>query len=483
MKKSKVELRKYAIKNEGAKEVTIDGPLIVETGEHTGRSPNAKFIVKDDLVKSEIDWAYVQGMDPRVWKEIRDDFFESESYNQDLFETSVYAGHTSFRGISIKVHCELAWHSLASLNMFQEIDAQEDYDFSLYYVPSFTNEPFVLVSFEEGVIIISGTKYAGEMKKSIFTVLNHILPSENIFPMHCSINLDHNLKNPTVFFGLSGTGKTTLSADPNRALIGDDEHGWSSAGLFNFENGCYAKVINLDHKNEPEIWEACQKPATILENVILDAEGRPDFSSSAKTENTRASYPISYITNSIPEKSTKLQPKNVVLLTCDAFGVLPAVAKLTPEEAWKFFIIGYTSKIAVTEADVKEPSATFSPCFGLPFMTRKPKEYADMLRDNLKDSDINCWILNTGWMNGPYGTGERISIKDTRDILGMIYDGTLADLETFEHEYTGLNVPKALAVDLTLLKPELGWSNIKEYSRTCDALLENMKTVLRNLSI
>jgi len=481
MKKSRIELRKLAVKEEGAISIP-DGPLVVETGKHTGRSPNAKFIVKDDVIRSDVDWAYVQGMAPPVWEEIKKDFYESASYKQDLFESSVFAGHKDFGGIKVRVYCELAWHSIASLNMFQEIEESEKWDFSLYYVPSFTTEPFVLISFADGIIIISGTQYAGEMKKSVFTVLNHILPSKDIFPMHCSVNLDSNLKNPTIFFGLSGTGKTTLSADPNRMLIGDDEHGWSSMGLFNFENGCYAKVINLSQKDEPEIWDACQQEDAILENVILTAEGRPDFSSSVKTENTRASYPISCITNAISNRSTKLQPKNVVLLTCDAFGVLPAIAKLTPDEAWKFFIIGYTSKIAGTEAGIKEPQATFSPCFGLPFMTRKPKEYADMLKENLQKSDINCWMLNTGWMNGPYGRGERISIKDTRDILEMIYDDSLTALETFEHSYTGLNVPKVMTIDLTLLKPELGWNSVKEYGETCDALLRDMHNILNNLS-
>ena len=482
MKKSRKELRKISLKEENAIGVP-GGPLVVETGDHTGRSPNAKFIVKDEKILREVDWAYVQGMDRSVYEQIISDFKESEIYKSDLYETTVYAGHPDFSGVNVKVSCEFAWHSIASMNMFTEVDEPENFDFNLYFVPSFTSEPFVLISFQDGIILISGTMYAGEMKKSVFTVLNHLMPAENIFPMHCSINLDSKLENPTVFFGLSGTGKTTLSADSSRMLIGDDEHGWSKRGLFNFENGCYAKVIDLDRDKEPEIWDASLGEFSILENVVLDAEGRPDFFDGSKTENTRSSYPLSYIPNAVSTKSTKLQPKNVVLLTCDAFGVLPAVAKLSPEEAWKFFIIGYTSKVAGTEKGITEPVATFSPCFGLPFMTRKPKEYADMLRENLENSDINCWMLNTGWMNGSYGVGERISLTDTRDILSRIYDGTLSNFKTFEHSCTGLNVPLDINCDLTLLKPELGWPNIREYEKTCDKLFDSMRKVLSNLSI
>lgn len=482
MKKSRIELREISLREENSIKIK-NGPLVVETGEHKGRSPGAKFIVKEQSTKKDIDWAYVQGMDPKVYHQIKGDFYASKIYNTDLYETSVYAGHKDFSGINVKVSCEYAWHSIASMNMFQEVGERDSYDFHLYFTPSFTSEPFVLISFEDGIIIISGTKYAGEMKKSVFTILNHILPEKNTFPMHCSVNLDPNLENPTIFFGLSGTGKTTLSADSKRMLIGDDEHGWSPQGIFNFENGCYAKVINLSEEKEPEIWSAAQGEFSILENVILDAEGQADFFDSSKTENARASYPLSYIPNSVQDRMTKLQPKNVVLLTCDAFGVLPAIARLTPEEAWKFFVIGYTSKIAGTEKGITEPVATFSPCFGLPFMTRKPTEYADMLRNNLENSNINCWMLNTGWINGPYGSGERIPLQDTRDILEMIYDGSLEKIETFEHEYTGLNVPKIITIDLTLIKPELGWSSIKDYEKTCGKLFEDMRKVLSNLCI
>ncbi len=475
MKKSRTELREIASLKENA--VCIEGgPLTINTGLHTGRSPDAKFIVIDDLTRDSVDWRNVQGMSQKVWEEFKSDFFNEKFIS--LYEQSVTAGHSGFSSLKIKVYTELAWHSIFALNMFKEEEEFEDYDFTLYYVPSFTNEPRVVISFTDKLIIISGTSYAGEMKKSVFTVLNHLLPDEGIFPMHCSINLDKDMKRPTIFFGLSGTGKTTLSAGSDRFLIGDDEHGWSADGLFNFENGCYAKVIDLNPDREPEIWEACHGYDSILENVVLDASGKVDFFDRTRTENTRSSYPLSYIKNSVSERCTKLQPKNVVLLTCDAFGVLPAVAKLTPEEAWKFFVLGYTSKIAGTEKGVNEPVATFSPCFGLPFMTRNPKVYADMLKSFLEETSANCWMLNTGWQNGSYGVGNRISLEDTRQILSLIYNDELSKLETFEHTYTKMNVPRAVELNLTLLKPELGWDKLKEYEISCNNLLLEMHKVL-----
>jgi len=476
MKLKREQLKEIAKEKESAT-ILENGTVLVATGEHTGRSPDAKKIVIDEITAESVDWRNVSGISKKVWQQIKEDFLACD-FHEKLYTQSVYAGHTDFSGLRVKVHTELAWHSIFALNMFEEIE-EEDFDFSLYYVPSFTKEPNVIISFEDKMILISGTMYAGEMKKSVFTVLNHILPDEGIFPMHCSINLDSDLTNPTVFFGLSGTGKTTLSADSNRVLIGDDEHGWSASGVFNFENGCYAKVINLSKEDEPEIWKASQTEDSILENVVLKENGEIDFFDSSLTENTRSSYPLKHITNSLAERSSKFQPKNVVLLTCDAFSVLPAVAKLTPEEAWKFFVIGYTSKVAGTEKGITEPVATFSPCFGLPFMTRDPKVYADMLKNYLKSSGADCWMLNTGWTNGPYGVGERISINDTRDILSKIYDGSLSKIRTFEHTYTRMNVPLAIDLNLTLLKPELGWPSLKDYDKTCSALFEKMVDILQ----
>jgi phosphoenolpyruvate carboxykinase (ATP) len=477
-----MKLKREELKNISREKESIavldSGTVVVSTGEHTGRSPNAKKIVIDEITAETVDWKNVSGISKKVWAEMKEDFLASD-FVKDLYVQDVYAGHRNFSGLKVKIHTELAWHSIFALNMFEEIEEQEDYDFMLYYVPSFTQDPNVIISFEDKMILITGTMYAGEMKKSVFTILNHLLPEQGIFPMHCSINLDSNKKNPTIFFGLSGTGKTTLSADSDKILIGDDEHGWSTNGVFNFENGCYAKVINLDEDDEPEIWEACQGQDSILENVVVDESGNIDFFDKSKTENTRSSYPLSYIKNSSAKRSSNLQPTNVILLTCDAFSILPAIARLTPDEAWKFFVIGYTSKVAGTEKGITEPVATFSPCFGLPFMTRDPKVYADMLKSYLEESGANCWMLNTGWTSGPYGIGDRISITDTRDILSKIYDGSLAKLDTFEHAYTRMNVPKAIDVDLTLLKPELGWSSLRDYDRNCSFLLNKMVDILQ----
>jgi len=471
------QLKDIAIEKEGAIKLR-NGSIAVSTGEHTGRSPNAKFIVIDEITIDTVDWRNVKGMHKNVWNQYKEDFFKSSSLKKDLFVQSVSAGHKDFANINIKVYCELAWHSLFSLNMFEKIEEREEYDFDLYYVPSFSSEPSVIISMEDKLILISGTQYAGEMKKSVFTILNHILPDDGILPMHCSINVDKDNNNPCVFFGLSGTGKTTLSADPSRNLIGDDEHGWGSSGLFNFENGCYAKVINLDKEKEPDIWKACHGESSILENVVLST-GEVDFFDNSITENTRCSYPISYVDNSVPERSTNQQPLNVVLLTCDAFGVLPAIAKLNSDEARKFFVIGYTSKVAGTEKGVKEPVATFSPCFGLPFMTRNPAKYADMLKDLVEGNNVTCWMLNTGWTGGPYGVGERISLESTRYLLSKIYDKSLEDLDFFEHSYTGLSVPKIKEIKQQLIRPEISWDSLEKYQKTSFKLMNNMKKVLK----
>ena len=477
MKDYREELKKVAIDREGARELET-GALVLETGEFTGRSPNAKRIVLDDSTRDTIDWDNSTSISESDWGNFKESFLK-HSESVDLYENCVYAGHTDFFGISVRVKTELAWHSLFAMNMFSETEVS-DADFELYYIPSYSVEPHVVISFEEKMILISGTRYAGELKKSVFTVLNHLLPDEGCFPMHCSINLDSDFENPTIFFGLSGTGKTTLSADSSRRLIGDDEHGWSSSGVFNFEGGCYAKVVNISRDSEPEIWKASQMRESILENVILDDKGDPDFFDNSLTDNTRSSYPLSYIENSVKSRSSNLQPKDVVLLTCDAFSILPAIAKLTPDEAWKFFMIGYTSKVAGTERGVDTPIATFSPCFGSPFMTRKPSVYANMLKNYLQESGANCWMLNTGWTNGPVGVGERIPLGETREILSKIYSGELKKAKTFEHSYTGLNVPLVIDVNLTLLKPELGWVNTSDYEENCSFLLNEMVKVIQD---
>ena len=325
----------------------------------------------DSYTKDSIDWKNTIPMSEEEWEFFRNDFL-NHSDKIKLYEKTLFAGHKDFSGLTINIRTELAWHSLFAENMFSREISSEAEVFDLYYVPSYSKDPHVIINFTERMILISGTRYAGEMKKSVFTVLNHVLPDEDIFPMHCSVNLDGESENPVIFFGLSGTGKTTLSADKDRKLIGDDEHGWSSSGLFNFENGCYAKVINLDPDQEPDIFEATTKKNSVLENVVTK-DGVPDFFDNSLTENTRCSYPLKYIENSVESRSTTKQPKNVIFLTCDAFGILPAIAKLSPDEAWKFFMVGYTSKVAGTERGIDKPIATFSPCFGAPFMTRRPE--------------------------------------------------------------------------------------------------------------
>jgi len=465
------ELKSIAVEKEDA--VLLEtGSICVKTGKHTGRSPNAKFIVRDKITEETVDWTYVNEISIPKWKEFSSNL-DKHIKGKQLYTSVVSAGHSGFGSIKVKVHTELAWHSLFARNMFSIIEESESTEFDLFYIPSFHQDPIVLISFEDRKIIISGTKYAGEMKKSVFTILNHLLPERGILPMHASVNLNKENKDPTIFFGLSGTGKTTLSADVNRNLIGDDEHGWSSEGVFNFEGGCYAKVINLSKESEPLIYQACKSSDTVLENVVL-SNGKPDFFDDSITANTRASYPLSEIINSVKDRSTKIQPKNIVFLTCDAFGVLPAIAKLDSEEAKKFFTVGYTSKVAGTESGISEPVATFSPCFGLPFMTRRVEEYANMLKDFIEANEVTCWMLNTGWTNGPYGVGERIPLEETRTILEKIYSGELEGSRMFEHSYTGLTVPLVVDVNLTLLKPELGWEKTSEYEKFCKRLIGDM---------
>ena len=324
--------------------------------------------------------------------------------------------------------------------------------------PEMENDPKVVICFHEKKIVITGTHYAGEIKKSIFTVLNFILPEKGILPMHCSVNTDKDGKNPAIFFGLSGTGKTTLSASDDRILIGDDEHGWSSTGLFNFEGGCYAKVIDLSREHEPEIWNAVQQPGATLENVVISDEGEPLFDRSDHTENTRGSYPIEHIENA-SRIGTCGHPNNIIFLTCDAFGVLPPVSKLSIEEAVQHFLLGYTAKVAGTESGITEPVMTFSHCFGAPFMPRKANEYADILRKKILEHDVHCWLVNTGWSGGSYGTGARMPIAVSREVVRQILSGDLAKVDFSKHVHTGLTIPTATSSELLneYLVPEQRW--------------------------
>ncbi|RKX25800.1 MAG: phosphoenolpyruvate carboxykinase (ATP), partial [Candidatus Zixiibacteriota bacterium] len=398
------------------------GPYVVRTGQHTGRSPRDRFIVKEPTTEKKIWW----GKENRPFDRDKFDslYYRALAYLQgkQLYIQDCYAGADRDYRMRVRVINETAWHNMFARNMFirmkdsSELDGFEP-EFTVIHVPNFHADPeldttnseaFVILNFEKRLVIIGGTAYAGEIKKAIFTVMNFFLPQKKVLSMHCSANMGEK-GDTAVFFGLSGTGKTTLSTDPERKLIGDDEHGWSDAGIFNFEGGCYAKVIRLSREGEPDIYECTRKFGTILENVAIDIETRRiDLNDSSLAENTRAAYPITHIKNSVPE-GTGGHPKNIILLTADAFGVLPPVARLTPEMTQKYFLIGYTAKVAGTEVGVTEPKATFSSCFGSPFMALEPSVYANLLGEKINKHNALCWLVNTGWINGPYGTGERIS--------------------------------------------------------------------------
>jgi phosphoenolpyruvate carboxykinase (ATP) len=474
--------------NENAK-LTNTGALSVRTGQHTGRSPNAKFIVEDDVTKDLVDWNNNQKMSEREYKLFRDYFLTKVSDDPGFVYTQqVFAGQHDNHKIPLQVFTSKAWQSLFVKNMFVAPTSEElenfKPEFTLYCIPEATDVPRVVISFKEKLILIGGTWYAGEMKKSMFTVLNFLYPQKDILPMHCSVNVslaqDNKGDISTIFFGLSGTGKTTLSSDEESFLVGDDEHGWSDDGLFNFEGGCYAKVINLSKKAEPVIYEASQQFGAILENVEVDKKGFVNFDSNKWTENTRASYPLEFI-STWPEKVAE-HPKNIIMLTCDAYGILPPVAKLTPNQAVRQFLLGYTAKVAGTEKGITEPQPTFSHCFGSPFMPMRPKVYADLLRKKIKDHNVNCWLVNTGWTGGPYGVGERMPINLTRSIVDLIRYGALRECEFRKHTYTDLNIPvDCKEIPENILKPELGWEDKQEYTKKAKELMakftERLKTM------
>ena len=474
--------------NKNAK-LTNTGALAVRTGQHTGRSPNAKFIVEDDITKDLVDWNNNQKMSEKEFKLFRDYFLTKVSGDPGFVYTQqVFAGQHDDHKIPLQVFTSKAWQSLFVKNMFVAPTSEElssfDPEFTLYCVPEATDEPRVIISFKEKLILIGGTWYAGEMKKSMFTVLNFLYPQKDILPMHCSVNvaLDNKESISTVFFGLSGTGKTTLSSDEGSLLLGDDEHGWSEDGLFNFEGGCYAKVINLSKKAEPVIYEASQQFGAILENVEVDKKGFVDFDSNKWTENTRASYPLEFI-STWPEKVAG-HPTNIIMLTCDAYGVLPPVAKLTPNQAVRQFLLGYTAKVAGTEKGVTEPQPTFSHCFGSPFMPMRPKVYADLLKKKIKDHNVNCWLVNTGWTGGPYGTGSRMPIDLTRSIVDLIRYGTLKKCKFKKHAYTDLNIPiDCEEIPDNILKPELGWEDKEEYVQKASELMAKFTDRLKTMHL
>ena len=459
--------------------ISHQGPVIVDSGIHTARAANDKFVVREPNSEDHIWWGeYNRPVSPATFDETLSRM-QGFVQGRDLFVQDCYAGADPEYRLPIRIVTEFAWHSLFVRNMFILPKSREEYrlhvpEFTVFCVPSFQafesidgtrSKTFITLNFEHKMALIGNSAYAGEIKKSIFTLMNYLLPMQGVMTMHCSANQGDE-GDVGLFFGLSGTGKTTLSADPTRGLIGDDEHGWSDNGVFNFEGGCYAKVIRLSPSAEPEIYACTRSFGTILENVIYDPVTRLiDLDDDAITENTRASYPLGYINNAVPEKRGG-HPKNIILLTCDAQGVLPPIARLTPNQAVYHFISGYTSKVGGTEVGLgEEPEITFSACFGAPFMVHHPMFYADLLRRKIERYDVTCWILNTGWVGGAYGVGKRISIKHTRALLNAALSGKLDGVGYRKDPVFGFDVPESCPdVPESVLYPSEAWSNKDEYT-------------------
>jgi phosphoenolpyruvate carboxykinase (ATP) len=463
--------------------LSAGGALVVRTGHHTGRSPNDRFIVEEQTTRDDIDWGAVNRPFPAENFERLHARMLSYLQEHDLFVQDCYAGADPGHRLGVRVITETAWHSLFARNMFIQ-PRPEDLagfvpDFTVIHAPRFhavpdedgtNSEVFILLNFERRLILIGGGSYAGEIKKSIFSALSYLLPGQGVLPMHCSANMGAD-GDTAIFFGLSGTGKTTLSADSSRPLIGDDEHGWGENGVFNFEGGCYAKVIRLSEEAEPEIYATTRMFGTILENVVMNMGDRSlDLDDDSLTENTRASYELHAIPNASPSGRAG-QPRNIVMLTADAFGVLPPIARLTPDQAMYHFLSGYTAKVAGTERGLKEPQATFSPCFGGPFMPRHPSVYGRMLADMMQAHGADCWLVNTGWSGGGYGVGERMAIRHTRALLAAALDGRLRDIPTRPDANFGIGVPEICpGVPTEALNPRGTWADGAAYDAAAQRL-------------
>ena len=463
--------------------VTASGPFAAITSPHTGRSPNDKFIVQEPGSSDHIWWGKVnQPIAPQHYERLKADV-EAHLQGQELFVRDVYAGADPTYRLPIRFITPNAWHALFVYNMFLR-PADGDLSrfqpgFQVLHAPELHADPvvhgtksgtFIVVNLAERTILIGGTRYAGELKKSIFSILNYLLPRQGVLSMHCSANVGP-AGDCALFFGLSGTGKTTLSADPERQLIGDDEHGWSDDGIFNFEGGCYAKVIRLSRDGEPEIYATTEMFGTVLENVDVDPQtGAIDLNSQRITENTRASYPIHYIPNHVPEGMAG-HPRHVIFLTCDAFGVMPPIAKLTPQQAMYHFLSGYTAKVAGTERGVTEPKETFSACFGAPFLPLRPGVYAKMLGDRIARHGVQCWLVNTGWTGGPYGIGERMRLAHTRTMIRAALAGELDRICTRPDSVFGVAVPQHVSgVPDQLLDPRRTWTAPAAYDEQAHKL-------------
>jgi phosphoenolpyruvate carboxykinase (ATP) len=476
----------------GEANILAGGAIAAETGSHTGRSPKDKFTVKDRTTADTVWWDQNQPMSVEHFDVLLEDF-KAHAAGKDLFLQDLVGGADPAHQVRTRVFTEYAWHSLFIRNLLIRIGRDQIPGFvpemTIVDFPSFKADPkrhgcktetVIAMDLTRKIVLIGGTAYAGEMKKSVFTYLNFALPPKSVMPMHCSANVG-SAGDVALFFGLSGTGKTTLSQDPNRILIGDDEHGWSPDGVFNFEGGCYAKTIRLSKEAEPEIYSTTQRFGTVLENVVFDLDTRiVDFDDESKTENTRCAYPIEFISNSSPTGRAG-QPKNIIMLTCDAFGVMPPIARLTDSEAMYHFLSGYTAAVAGTERGVTEPTATFSTCFGHPFMPRHPSVYGNLLRDLIAKHGVTCWLVNTGWTGGKPGVGRRMPIKVTRALLTAALDGSLNKVPFRKDPYFGFDVPAAVpGIDANILNPVATWTDKAAFEETARKLVamfeKNFKT-------
>lgn len=465
-----------------------DGPLVVATGKHTGRSASDKFIVRDAETENSVAWGNTNvGMTPEHFAALKADFFAALGDKGQLYVADLFGGSQPEHRVNVRVINELAWHNLFIRTLLVRPTADELPGFVPEYtiidLPSFRADPakhgtrsetVIAVNFSEKLILIGGTAYAGEMKKSVFGILNYLLPAQGVMPMHCSANIGPN-GDTAIFFGLSGTGKTTLSADASRTLIGDDEHGWSDTAVFNFEGGCYAKMIRLSAEAEPEIFATTKRFGTVLENVVIDPETREiDLDDDALAENSRGSYPIDFIPNASADNLGPV-PKNLIFLTADAYGVLPPIARLTPDQAMYHFLSGYTARVAGTEIGVTEPSATFSTCFGAPFMPRHPSVYGNLLKERIAKGGVKCWLVNTGWTGGKATQPgiSRMPIKATRALLNAALDGSLNNAEFRKDPNFGFEFPVAVAgVDSKILDPREAWADKAEYDATAQKLVQ-----------
>ncbi|WP_072387518.1 phosphoenolpyruvate carboxykinase [Hyphomicrobium sp. CS1BSMeth3] len=481
-----VELIEESIRR-GEAHFASTGALVVETGAHTGRSAQDKFTIRDEATEQTVWWDNNKPITRKHFDTLLEDF-KAHASSRELFVQDLFAGADSNHRLNTRIFAEFAWHAAFIRHLLRRPSAAElatfKPEFTVVNLPSFRADParhgcrtetVIACDFTRRLVLIGGTSYAGETKKSVFSFLNYLMPERGVMPMHCSANVSKD-GDSAVFFGLSGTGKTTLSADPSRILLGDDEHGWSPEGVFNFEGGCYAKTIRLSQEAEPQIWAASNQFGTVLENVILNESGEPDFNDGRLTENTRSAYPLEFIANASPT-GTAGHPRNIVMLCADAFGVMPPIAKLTPSQAMYHFLSGYTAKVAGTEKGMgNEPQATFSTCFGAPFMPRHPSAYGNMLRELIAKHNVDCWLVNTGWTGGKFGVGHRMPIKATRALLNAALSGKLKSQPMRLDPAFGFEVPTALeGVDPKILDPRETWADKAAYDVQARALVKMFK--------